>query len=101
MDFAAGADRHRREPFCALSFQCEDLPSKITTIILSRHQLGNQCWAKIIQKDISSSRLIIGKASHIERFQGHAGKSIWDVIPHDANPCANSRWIMRYHLQSS
>jgi hypothetical protein len=33
---------------------------------------------------ISSSRLIIGKASHIERFQEHAGKSGWDVIPHDA-----------------
>jgi hypothetical protein len=26
----------------------------------------------------------VGKASHIERFQEHAGKSSWDVIPHDA-----------------
>jgi len=48
------------------------------------HQLNNECWAMILQKDNMLSCLIIDKASHIERFQEHAGKSIWDVIPHDA-----------------
>src|SRR5215469_4068018 len=34
------ADRHGREPFCALLFKCEGLPSKITNIILSRHYIN-------------------------------------------------------------
>ena len=85
MEFAAGADRHRREPFCALLFKREALPTKIKSNFVSAlHQLSNECRAKILQKDNISSRLIIGKASHIERFQEHAGKSSWDVIPHDA-----------------
>jgi hypothetical protein len=45
------------------------------------HQLSKRVFFK---RPISPSRLIIGKASHIEIFQEHAGKSSWDVIPHDA-----------------
>lgn len=39
---------------------------------------------RFYERTISSSRLIIGNASHIERFQEHAGKLSGDVILHDA-----------------
>jgi hypothetical protein len=35
MVFAAGADRHDREPFCALLFKREALPSKIRNNFVS------------------------------------------------------------------
>jgi hypothetical protein len=67
-------------------FYSHVLPRKINTIIFSRHYINSvtSVGRGFHKRSISYSRLIIGKASHIEIFQEHADKSSWDVIPHDA-----------------
>ena len=58
--------------------------NKTNSFVSASHQLSNEYWAKILQKDNILFSLIIGKASHNERFQERAGKSTSDVILHDA-----------------